>query len=60
VRGIAGDDARARADLEDALAAADPREAEESAPETRLGRRAAARLQVADVALGPALPVDGA
>src|SRR5262249_30938782 len=59
-RGITGDDARARADLEDALAATDVREAQEAATQARLGGRAATRLEMTDVPLGLALPVDGA
>src|SRR5262244_3558092 len=58
--GISGDDAGARADLQHALAATDPREAEEAPPQTPLGGRAAARLEVADIALGLALAIDGA
>src|SRR5262250_109955 len=58
--GISSDDAGARADLQHALAAADSGEAEEAPSETRLGGGAAARLEVADVALGLALAIDGA
>src|SRR5215813_8690925 len=58
--GISSDDAGARADLQHALAATDPGKAEEAPSQTRLGGRAAARLEVADVALGLALAIDGA
>src|SRR5215831_19034154 len=56
---ISSDDAGARVDLQHALATTDPGEAEEVPSQTRLGGRAAARLEVADVALGLALTIDG-